>query len=68
MTQAGATSWKGKGKRSMSIMDFINAQITIENSKLTKEEFKRIRNSGTEEELIAAVEKMEAAGGYDNLG
>ena len=52
-----------------SIMDFINAAIkAAENGTITKEEFKRIRNSGSEEELIEAVEKMIAAGGYENLG
>ena len=36
-------------------------------NKITKEKFKMIRNSGSEEELIEAVEKMMAAGGYENL-
>lgn len=49
------------------MMDFINKMIESENSELTKEKFKEIRNNGSEEELIEAVEKMMAAGGYDNL-
>lgn len=54
-------------KTGKSMMDFINKMIESENSELTKEKFKMIRNSGSEEELIEAVEKMMAAGGYENL-
>lgn len=35
---------------------------------LTKEDFKKIRNHGTEEELKEAVLAMAAKGGYENLG
>lgn len=35
--------------------------------KITLEEFTRIRREGTEEELVEAVERMMAAGGYENL-
>lgn len=51
---------------SESIYDIINSLVNLGN-KLTKEEFKRIRSMGSEEELIDAVSKMEAAGGYENL-
>ena len=66
MTQAGAKSWKGNG-HSRSIMDFINETIEADAQKITKSEFKYIRNNGTSAELEEAVAKMEAAGGYDNL-
>ena len=51
----------------LSILDYINRTIEFNNNPLTKEEFTRIRNYGSQEELEAAIEKMEAAGGYDNL-
>ena len=35
---------------------------------MTKEDFKKIRNHGTEEELKEAVLAMAAKGGYENLG
>lgn len=52
-----------------SVMDFINRMIAVESNggKITKEEWTRIRNNGTPEEIEAAVERMEAAGGYGNL-
>lgn len=53
--------------KSITMLDFIEGRIKVENGMITKEEFKRIRNSGSEEELIEAVRAMEAAGGYDNL-
>ena len=34
---------------------------------ITLEEFTRIRNEGTPDEIAEAVERMEAAGGYENL-
>lgn len=50
----------------MSILDYINRYISQEKP-LTIEEFTRIRNFGSEDELQEALEKMEAAGGYENL-
>ena len=50
----------------MTMLDYINSCISQEQP-LTIEEFTRIRNYGTEEELQEALEKMEAAGGYENL-
>jgi len=51
-----------------TLLDFIMAAAEADRrGGITKEEFTRIRNSGTEEELIEAVERMNAAGGYDNL-
>ena len=51
-----------------SIMDFINAAISVERHEvMTVKEFTYIRNHGTSEELAEAVERMEAAGGYENL-
>lgn len=55
-------------KRQMSVMDFINQMTHVDDEEpLTKQEFTRIRNFGSEEELKDAVERMEAAGGYDAL-
>lgn len=52
----------------MSMMDFINAAVEAERKGgITLEEFTRIRRYGTEEEIREAVERMNAAGGYDNL-
>lgn len=50
----------------MTMLDYIMLQVNQEQP-LTVEEFTRIRNYGTEEELQEALEKMEAAGGYENL-
>lgn len=50
-----------------SILDYLMMVKELASGKMTREEFKRIRNEGTEEELEAAVEKMMAAGGYENL-
>ena len=59
---------EGYKKTSRSMLDFIMASVEAERKGgITKEEFTRIRRYGTEEELIEAVEKMNAAGGYDNL-
>jgi hypothetical protein len=55
----------GYKRSGRSMLDFIEAaarKVTI-----TCEEFTRIRRYGSEEELIDAVERMNAAGGYDNL-
>lgn len=59
---------KGYKRTGRSMLDFINAAVEVERKGgITKEEFARIRRYGTEEELIEAVERMNAAGGYDNL-
>ena len=59
---------KGYKRTGRSMLDFINAAVEVERKGgITKEEFARIRHYGTEEELIEAVERMNAAGGYDNL-
>lgn len=60
------SSYSNRTTRSM--MDFINASIDAEqNNTLTYEEWCHIRNHGTPEEIREAVERMETAGGYDNL-
>lgn len=54
----------------MTMMDWITASIKAKQAKdspISLEEFTRIRNEGTPEEIEAAVERMVAAGGYDNL-
>ena len=51
----------------MTMLDFINAAVAAERGVMTREEFTRIRRNGTPEEIAEAVERMEAAGGYDNL-
>lgn len=52
----------------MTMLDFINAAIEAERKGgITLEEFTRIRRTGTEEEIAEAVERMNTAGGYDNL-
>lgn len=56
----------GGYKRSgRSMLDFIEA--AARKATITREEFTRIRRYGSEEELIDAIERMNAAGGYDNL-
>lgn len=58
----------GYRKTGRSVLDFITAAAEAERRcGITLEEFTRIRRHGTEEELIDAVERMNAAGGYDNL-
>ena len=54
-----------KTNKSMSVYDFLC--LAAQKKKLTKEEFTRIRNFGTPEELEKAVEQMAAQGGYENL-
>ena len=50
------------------MLDFINTTIEAERrGTLTYDEWCDIRNHGTEEEIREAVERMEAAGGYENL-
>lgn len=61
-------SINGYKRTGRSMLDFIDAAVEAERrGGITKEEFTRIRRYGTEEELIEAVERMNAAGGYDNL-
>lgn len=53
---------------SKSLMDFINASISAEaEGGITYEEWCEVRRNGSPEEISEAVERMEAAGGYDNL-
>jgi len=52
---------------SRTMMDFINATIAAEEGSITYEEWCHIRRNGTPEEIAEAVERMNAAGGYDNL-
>jgi hypothetical protein len=56
-------------KKRMTVLDFIQAAAKAEREgrKITREEFTYIRHYGTREELAEAVERMEAAGGYENL-
>lgn len=58
-----------KGSRSM--MDFINDEIereeTLEDKPITLEEWVTIRRNGNPSEIAEAVERMEAAGGYEAL-
>ena len=60
-------------KKSCSMLDFIIMAAAYKTTdgtdgdELTREEWTRIRRFGTPEEIAEAVEKMEAAGGYDNL-
>ena len=57
----------GKNKP-RSMMDFIHATIEAERKGgITLKEWCDIRRNGTLEEIAEAVERMEAAGGYDNL-
>lgn len=53
----------------VTMMDYINQMIERERmgDTITLEEWTYIRNNGTPEEIQEAVERMEAAGGYDNL-
>lgn len=58
-------------KRTKSMMDFINEEIereeAIESQAITLEEWIRIRRNGSPGEIAEAVERMEAAGGYEAL-
>lgn len=59
---------KGYRRTGRSMLDFVNAAIEAERKGgITLEEFTRIRRNGTDEEIAEAVERMNAAGGYDNL-
>ena len=52
-------------------MEWINAAIEIENRRanapITLEEWCEVRRNGTPDEIAEAVERMEEAGGYENL-
>lgn len=51
-----------------TMLDFIQAAARAEREGgITLEEWTRIRRTGTPDEIAEAVERMEAAGGYDNL-
>lgn len=50
-----------------SMLDFINASIEASKNTITYDEWCDIRRNGTPEEIAEAVERMEAAGGYDAL-
>ena len=54
-----------KDSKPMSMLEYIQKFST--KNKLTLEEFKRIRNEGTEDELIEALEKMADQGGDECL-
>lgn len=50
---------------SMSVLEWI--EMTLDPDKITKKEFKFIRNNGTKRELEEAIRKMEEMGGYESL-
>ncbi|MCR4870369.1 MAG: hypothetical protein K5859_03605 [Atopobiaceae bacterium] len=51
-----------------TMLDFIMAAAEAERKGgITLEEWTDIRRNGTPEEIAEAVERMAAAGGYDNL-
>ena len=55
-------------KKGRTLLDFITAAAEAERKGgITLAEWTEIRRNGTPEEIAEAVEKMEAAGGYDNL-
>ena len=59
---------QGYRKAGRSMLDFIVAAAEAERKGgITLEEWTHIRRNGTPEEIAEAVERMEAAGGYDNL-
>lgn len=58
----------GYRKTGRTMLDFITAAAEAERKGgITLEEWCDIRRNGTPEEIAEAVERMEAAGGYDNL-
>ncbi len=58
----------GYKKTGRTMLDFIMAAAEAERKGgITLEEWTNIRRHGTPEEIAEAVERMEAAGGYDNL-
>lgn len=59
---------KGYKRTGVSMLDFINAAVEAESRcTITLAEWTHIRRYGTMEEMAEAVERMNAAGGYDNL-
>ena len=62
-------SINGYKRKRRSMLDFIMAaaEAEREGGVITKEEWTRIRRTGSPEEIAEAIERMEAAGGYDNL-
>lgn len=55
-------------KSGRTMLDFIMAAAEADRrGGITKEEFTRIRNHGTEDEIAEAVERMMAMGGYEAL-
>ena len=52
-----------------SVLDYIESMIKIEsgNAPITYDEWCDIRRNGSPEEIAEAVERMELAGGYENL-
>lgn len=50
-----------------TMLDFIMEAAQKKDGKITLEEWTNIRRYGTPEEIAEAVERMEAAGGYENL-
>lgn len=59
---------KGYKKSGRTMLDFITAAAEAERKGgITLEEWTNIRRNGTPDEIAEAVERMEAAGGYDNL-
>ncbi len=55
-----------------TMLDFVNATLAAESIRekgdsISFQEWCDIRRHGTPEEIAEAVERMEAAGGYDNL-
>lgn len=58
----------GKKAVGMTMLDFIySAAEAARKGGITLEEWTEIRRHGTPDEIAEAVERMEAAGGYDNL-
>lgn len=54
--------------KSRSMLEYIQMVERIHNNEtITLEEFTRIRNEGTPDEIAEAVERMMMAGGYENL-
>lgn len=72
MTIPGAmSSWISRREfvlmATKSMLDFIMAAAEAEGKAITLKEWTEIRRHGTPEEIAEAVERMEAAGGYENL-
>jgi hypothetical protein len=52
-----------------SVLDYIESMIKIEsgNAPISYDEWCYIRRNGSPDEIAEAVERMELAGGYENL-